>query len=244
MMQRKLFLPLLAFSLVLGRATAVQSAHLLRFLLFLAAAVFQSLTASAAEDYFYDIPGTPKEHQSRIKIRHTGITLVEQIYVDKQPFAYFRLEEVSGNPHIYWLTRDKLAFLGCGGPHLCDEVWRVGDVNTRSQVQVELSGFDKRETWPVFRGSLMAYQGRLPNGNLGCFAYDWEKSKFLLNWDTGEKHSTEYRPFKERAEFSPDGKSVICRTVIGWKDISGAGEGQSSLHMPEYGKWHIKELRE
>jgi hypothetical protein len=186
-----------------------------------------------ADDYVYDVPGAPIENNSRLKIRSTGIILVDELLLEDKQFAYFRLEEVSGNPLIFWLTKDKFAFLGCGGPDSCDDVWRVGSLNQKKQFPIRLKGFTSGQSRPMFHGSYMAYSERLPNGNKGCTVYDWSAEKYVAKWDSGTALDI-------GIQFG-EGASVTCRQITGWIPLENYG-GDGPSRRPVYGKIHTQQL--
>ncbi len=190
-----------------------------------------------AED-FYDVPRTPPENKSRLKIRHTGVMLLGQLFLDGKPFAYFGLEEMSGNPLVFWLTKDKFAFLGCDGPHSCD-TWRIGQLSTKTYSDMKLSGFESGLSRPVFQPPYVGYRGRLPNGNIGCIVYDWNKEKYVIRWDSG---SAALEGLAIR--FDQNGTSVSCAIIDGWSlnphyEESGR---DSPEYLPVYGKSHTERL--
>jgi len=187
-----------------------------------------------AEDYVYEVPNTPPEHKSRLKIRSTGIILVDELFLDGAPFAYFRLEEVSGNPLVFWLTKDKFAFLGCGGPHPCDNIWRVGKLSTKTQQEIKFASFESKDSWPVFLPPYMAYQGRFSNGNLGCIVYDWKTEKNVARWDSGRRVLEGMS-----IGFGKDRSSVTCSVIVGWEPNLNA-DGDAPQRFPIYGKSHTE----
>lgn len=199
------------------------------------------LQAAVASDQIYPLPGTPPELEDRVGIRwplFRGIAYRAEVMVDGKPMGFMIHDESSGHAYIHWLTSEEFAFWGCGrtftDSYDCDRVWRVVNTNRHTVLPMILVGFDTQKALPMFRKSRVAYSGRLPNGNFGCFVYDWRSAEYVLKWDTGAAYATSGANYPDRAEFSDNGEEVICRQVLGWHP--GMGESPDTPNIPIYGK--------
>jgi len=189
-----------------------------------------------AETYVYNPPGTIDKNKERIRYEY-AYQLVSRLYLDGKPLAYFRHSESTGNPYVYWITDSTITFLGCGERNDCDDTWRTADTDNREITKLQLPGFSSRTSWPIFFKSYMGYRAMLPNGNLGCIVYDWSSKQELIRWDSGNNLVK-----KISVEFSDDGSSVTCRSIVNWKPNPNYAGGDDPSRFPVYGKSHKQYL--
>lgn len=192
--------------------------------------------SSVAAEHFYPLPGDPVPNMAKTEVRGSD----NMVFIYGKPFAVVSSQEMTGNPLFTWLRDDVFTYKGCEpetkNPFQCHETWRLGFVmNGIPILAPSLKHID--DATPIFRGPYIAWQNILPNGNLGCFVYEWETKQYVVENDTGYKPPTDRYSYGGAPRLDLEKKEVTCYSLEEWESHqSESGLGSTVVHRPKVRK--------